>query len=86
MDSKYNCQGNQNQANQACSTVSPVTQDPYVQVRTEGGQGAGNAILSLAVNTNQFARTFQDRTHIFTIKARPNDLLGPKPKVIGTLM
>ena len=82
VDSKYNCQGNQNQANQACSTVSPVTQDPYVQVRTEGGQGAGNAILSLAVNTNQFARTFQDRTHIFMIKARPNDLLGPKPKVI----
>lgn len=82
VDSKFNCQGNQNQANQPCSTVSPVTQDPYVQVRTGDGQGAGNAILSLAVNTNQFARTFQDRTHVFMIKARPTELLGAQPKVI----
>ena len=83
VDSKYNCQGNQNQANQACSTVSPVTQDPYVQVRTTGGKGAGNAILSLALNTNQYSRTFQDRTHIFMIKARPADLEATK-NIIGT--
>merc|ERR1719267_166205 len=82
VDSKFNCQGNQNQANQPCSQVSPVTQDPYVQVRTGDGQGAGNAILSLAVNTNQYARTFQDRTHVFMIKARPTELLGTQPKVI----
>lgn len=83
VDSKYNCKGNQNQANQPCSEVSPVTQDPYVQVRTEGGTGAGNAILSLALNTNQYSRTFQDRTHIFMIKARPADLEATKNIIVG---
>ena len=84
VDSSYNCQGDE-QNGRACSTVSPVTQDPYVQVKSAGSQGAGNAILSLALNTNQYARTFQDRTHIFMIKARPAALMGstPTPQTIG---
>eukprot|EP00656_Telonema_subtile_P058030 TRINITY_DN969_c0_g1_i11.p1 TRINITY_DN969_c0_g1~~TRINITY_DN969_c0_g1_i11.p1 ORF type:complete len:793 (+),score=208.25 TRINITY_DN969_c0_g1_i11:217-2595(+) len=44
---------------------SPVVQDPYVSI---GGTGD---FLSLAVNTNQYGRTFQDRSYVFAIRARP---------------
>lgn len=46
--------------------VSPVQQDPTVDVGTETLTG-----LKLAVNTNQFGRTFQDRSHVFYIVKRP---------------
>jgi hypothetical protein len=46
--------------------VSPIQQDPTVDVGTDSLQG-----LRLAINTNQFGRTFQDRSHVFHIKARP---------------
>jgi len=45
---------------------SPVIQDPYV-----GVGGSENTFLSLAVNTNQYGRTFQDRSFVFAIKKRP---------------
>jgi len=43
---------------------SPVTQDPLVM---QGGSG-----FELALDTSQFGRTFQDRTHVFHIKSRPS--------------
>jgi len=43
-----------------------VLQDPYVTV---AGQ-----MLSLALNTNQYGRTFQDRSHTFEIRPRPTEL------------
>ena len=73
-----NCKGDTNKAGLPCSAVSPVTQDPYIQVRgaaTGATQGMGNGILSLALNTNQYARTFQDRTFVFKIVQRPAELM-----------
>ena len=56
-----------------CTTKSPVTQDPYVSIGAANADGTPNEreFLSLAVNTNQYGRTFQDRSYVFSIKARP---------------
>lgn len=45
---------------------SPVRQNPNVDI------GTINTALRLAINTAQFGRTFQDRSHVLTIKARPS--------------
>jgi hypothetical protein len=45
--------------------VSPITNNPTVDV------GADLQGLRLAINTAQFGRTFQDRSHVFYIKQRP---------------
>lgn len=44
---------------------SPVTQNPTVDI------GADLLGLRLAINTNQYGRTFQDRSHVFYIRQRP---------------
>lgn len=49
---------------------SPVTQNPTVDV------GAHLQGLRLAINTAQFGRTFQDRSHTFYIKKRPAGIGG----------
>lgn len=47
---------------------SPIKQDPFADF---GGFGHP---LSLAINTNQVSRTFQDRSYVFEIRARPNNV------------
>jgi plastocyanin len=49
---------------------SPVQQDPYVSY---GSDRQGNArFLRLALNTDQYGRTFEDRSHMFVLSKRPN--------------
>jgi plastocyanin len=51
--------------NKAAGIVSPVTNNPTVDIEADL-QG-----LRLAINTAQYGRTFQDRSHVFYIKKRP---------------
>jgi len=51
---------------------SPIIQDPYVTLTNASVTGSTEEFLSLAVNTNQYARTFQDRSYVFEVRQRPN--------------
>mmetsp|Transcript_15846 Transcript_15846/g.22299 ORF Transcript_15846/g.22299 Transcript_15846/m.22299 type:complete len:645 (-) Transcript_15846:297-2231(-) len=52
--------------------ISPVQNNPTVDI------GASLQGLKLAINTAQFGRTFQDRSHTFYIKKRPSFLVNKK--------
>jgi plastocyanin len=63
--------------------ASPIRQDPTQAYGT--GCGASDQVcnLTLALNTNQYGRTFQDRSYMFSIVARPNSV--PAGAVIHNL-
>ena len=50
---------------------TPLLQDPYVYIGPGDVEGKGDQFVSLAVNTNQYGRTFQDRSYVFSIKPFP---------------
>lgn len=50
--------------------ASPVSDDPYIQF--------GSMVVRLAIDTNQFGRTFEDRSYTFRIKPRPAKTVGAK--------
>jgi len=55
------------------ASLSPVKQDPYVNPFNLTRDGEfGN--LTLAIDTSQFGRTFQDRSHVFAIRRRPSGI------------
>jgi len=62
--------------NPQTGVVSPVQENPTIDV------GADLQGLRLAVNTAQFGRTFQDRTHVFYIAPRPA-AFGASTKIIN---
>ena len=53
-------------------TKSPVQQNPYVDI------GGKSSPLRLAINTAQYGRVFQDRSHVFKLQPRPTELRGPR--------
>ena len=48
---------------------SPVKNDPTVSIGADSKQQ-----LKLAINTAQYGRTFQDRSHVFELRPRPDDI------------
>lgn len=67
---------------------TPLVQDPYIYTGAGDTASTGSQFVSLAVNTNQYGRTFQDRSYKFAIKKRPtsatalNDVTDEPPKPI----
>jgi len=79
---------NNSDANADNAANTPVLQDPYVYVGVGDTAALDDKFVSLALNTNQYARTFQDRSYSFKIKARPTaevaaDLDADTPKVLA---
>ena len=60
-----------------------VQQDPVVFLQDEVPTKDSKKYLSLAVNTDQWGRTFQDRSYVFSIKKRPSEV--PKDAKIFNL-
>jgi hypothetical protein len=58
--------------NNGANVQSPVRQNPAVDI------GTFNTALRLAINTAQFGRTFQDRSHVLGLKARPTSVSNAK--------
>jgi hypothetical protein len=49
----------------------PIHQNPYVYIGPGDSSSKGEMFVKLKVNTNQYGRTFQDRSYVFSIKPLP---------------
>lgn len=52
----------------------PLHQNPYIYMGPGDTEEKGTQFVKLKVNTNQYARTFQDRSYVFSIKSLPTTL------------
>jgi hypothetical protein len=81
-DSRHNQPNNRRRRRGKSDPVSgnsPVVQDPYFGV----GPDPSRDFVSLSSNTNQYGRTFQDRSFVFEIKPRPAEAVGKKIYNLG---
>ncbi|XP_028415089.1 protein DD3-3-like [Dendronephthya gigantea] len=69
--STYDYDGNKTFSDKNGAQNSPVTNDPKVAFKNDLGNDFD---LQLAVNTAQFGRTFQDRSHVMILMARTNKI------------
>jgi hypothetical protein len=60
-----------NNSKHAYDPNTPLTQDPYVYIGPGDSSSKGMQFVKLKVNTNQYSRTFQDRSYVFAIKPLP---------------
>jgi hypothetical protein len=56
---------------------SPIKNDPYIEYGKPYGSDDEMWHLKLEMNPDQYARTFEDRSHLFYIRQRPLLLVGP---------
>ena len=80
-----------NNSKSSTDTNTPLLQDPYVYIGAGDLASTGEQFVSLAVNTNQYGRTFQDRSYSFSIKPLPTtdaaqNTQTDTPRVDATLM
>lgn len=68
----YNTNATMNEIANDLMTKSPIQQNPYVDI------GGRSSPLRLAINTAQYGRVFQDRSHVFLLRPRPTELQGQK--------
>lgn len=61
-------------------TRTPLRQDPYVYIGPGDSSTRGSMFVKLKVNTNQYGRTFQDRSYVFSIKPLPTTSSAADPK------
>lgn len=61
-----------NNTNKFNDPDTPLEQDPYIYIGNHATRTPSERFVSLAVNTNQYGRTFQDRSYSFSIKGIPD--------------
>lgn len=69
-----------NNSRYAYDPNTPLSQDPFYYIGPGDSASKGQQFVKLKVNTNQYARTFQDRSYVFSIKPLPTSYAAASTK------